>query len=73
MEPLYDGGEGTAGEEEADRGRRRGERERAGEIATQLNNSFGFRQANQTSLSAADDDDDVWKEEERRGSYRGHY
>ena len=68
MEPLYDGGEGTAGEEEAVRGR--GERE--GEIATQLNNSFGFRQANQTSLSAADDDDDVWKEEERRGSYRGH-
>ena len=30
---------------------RQGEEGREGEIATQLNNSFGFRQANQTSLS----------------------
>ena len=44
---------------------RQGERQREGEIATRLNNSFGFRQANQTSLS------DVWKKEEEERKLQG--
>ena len=43
---------------------RQGEEGREGEIATQLNNSFGFRQANQTSLSDSDEGD-VWKKERK--------